>query len=556
MPTSLTNELGDIMSTMTATKIENDLKNIGIKTWDVLHSNLSYDQLFEHETNPDNTSYEVGKVSSLGAVAVDTGKFTGRSAKDKYIVKDETTKDNVWWTGTGSDNKPLSQDSWNALKDISLNQLNGKKLYIMDGFCGANPETRMSVRLVTEVAWMAHFFKNMFIRPSAEELENFTPDWTILNSCKATCPNYEELGLRSEVFVAFNITEKTTVIGGTWYGGEIKKGIFSIMNYFLPLKGIGAFHCSANKGENGETALFFGLSGTGKTTLSADPKRSLIGDDEHGWDDDGVFNFEGGCYAKTINLSKEKEPDIYNAIKRDALLENVVLDSEGNIDFDDDSKTQNTRVSYPIYHIDNIVKPVSKGGHPNKIIFLTCDAYGVLPPVSKLNKDQAMYQYLSGYTAKVAGTELGVTEPTATFSSCFGAPFLLLHPTAYSKILGEKMDLHNSEAYLVNTGWNGGKYGVGSRISLKNTRAIIDAILDGSINDSEFETTATFGFQIPTSINGVDDNSILNPREAWKNKDEFDQTVSHLAGLFADNFEKFTDTPEGHALKEAAGPQV
>ena len=411
----------------------------GLSTSQPIYHNLSYDELFKHETAENISSLEKGIVTSLGAVNVDTGKFTGRSAKDKYIVEDALTKDTVWWEKDGSTNKAMSQSTWDHLKSLCVNALSDKTLYVIDGYCGANQDTRIAVRLVTEIAWQAHFFKNMFIRPSDNELATFEPDFTILNACKTTCDNFESYGLRSEVFIAFNLTEKIQLIGGTWYGGEMKKGIFSMMNYFLPQKNMGALHCSANQGQNGEVALFFGLSGTGKTTLSADPKRALIGDDEHGWDDNGIFNFEGGCYAKTIDLSAEKEPDIYRAIKRDALLENVTVDAQGNIDFTDNSKTENTRVSYPIYHIDNIVKPVSKGGHANKIIFLTCDAYGVLPPVSKLTKEQAMYQYLSGYTAKVAGTELGVTEPTATFSACFGSPFLTVHPTKYAEILGEKL---------------------------------------------------------------------------------------------------------------------
>ena len=393
----------------------------------------------------------------------------------------------------------------------------------------------------------------MFIRPSDQELESFQPDFTILNACKATCADYEAHGLRSEVFVAFNLTERIQLIGGTWYGGEMKKGIFSMMNYFLPQQGIGALHCSSNQGQNGDVALFFGLSGTGKTTLSADPKRALIGDDEHGWDDHGVFNFEGGCYAKTIDLTEEKEPDIYRAIKRDALLENVVVDANGAVDFSDGSKTENTRVSYPIYHIDNIVKPISKGGHANKVIFLTCDAYGVLPPVSKLSKDQAMYQYLSGYTAKVAGTELGVTEPTATFSTCFGAPFLTVHPTKYAEILGKKIEEHGSNAYLVNTGWTGGAFGVGHRISLKNTRIIIDAILDGSIEDAEFIESNVFGFQVPQSVPNLDAH-LLNPKNTWSDKDAYDANAEKLARQFYDNFKKFTNTDAGKAL-EAFGPK-
>lgn len=538
---------------MNTETININLAELGITSAKQLFRNLDYNTLFEHETSDSLTGYEKAKLTNLDALTIDTGKFTGRSPKDKYIVKDAKTENTVWWSEGGSDNKAITQDTWKHLKDLSTTQLNGKTLYIMDGFCGANPETRLSVRLVTEVAWQAHFFKNMFIRPTQQELDNFKPDWTILNACKTSCKDFEKHGLRSEVFIAFNVTERMTLIGGTWYAGEMKKGIFSLMNYLLPLKGIGSFHCSANMGEKGDTALFFGLSGTGKTTLSTDPKRKLIGDDEHGWDDNGAFNFEGGCYAKTIDLSAEKEPDIYKAIRRDALLENVVVDAEGAIDFKDGSKTENTRVSYPIYHIENIVKPVSKGNHPNKIIFLTADAYGVLPPVSKLNKEQAMYQYLSGYTAKVAGTELGVTEPTATFSACFGGPFLVVHPTQYAQILGKKMDEHNSEAYLVNTGWSGGSYGVGSRISIKATRAIIDAILDGSINNSQFENFPRFDFQIPTSLPNVDAD-ILNPRNTWQDKAAYDATLEKLAGLFSKNFTKFSATPEGQKLAQV-GPK-
>lgn len=534
-----------------------NLENLGLKDVQDISYNLSYDELFEREMDPSLEGYERGIVSEFGAVSVDTGKFTGRSAKDKYIIEDGTSKDTVWWStgeASGSDNKKLSTETWNHLKSLATTQLSGKKLYVMDGFCGANPDTRMSIRLVTEVAWMAHFFKNMFIRPTEEQLKSFTPDWTILNACKTQCDEYEKYGLRSETFAAFNLTEKMTVIGSTWYGGEIKKGIFSIMNYVLPRKGIGSFHCSANEGETGDTALFFGLSGTGKTTLSADPKRKLIGDDEHGWDDDGVFNYEAGCYAKCIDLSEDTEPDIYHAIKRDALLENLDIDASGKVDFASTTKTQNTRVSYPIYHIDNIVKPVSKGAHPSKIIFLTCDAYGVLPPVAKLNKEQTMYHYLSGYTAKVAGTELGVTEPKATFSACFGQAFLLLHPTAYADILGKKMVEHGADAYLVNTGWSGGKYGVGKRMSLKVTRKIIDAILNGTLETAEFDTMPIFNLQIPNTLDGVD-AQILNPRNVWDNKEEYDTIAKQLAEMFIANFNNFTDNDAGKALI-SAGPQV
>jgi len=531
------------------------LEQIGIKEPVEIFYNLSYDELFEHETNPSLEGYERGIVTKLGAVAVDTGRFTGRSPKDKYIVEDDVTKNTVWWAeGSTSDNKKLSPQTWQYLKEISAKQLSGKKLYVMDGFCGANPDTRISIRLITEVAWMAHFFKNMFIRPTEQELKNFKPDWRILNACKTTCPDFEKRGLRSEVYVAFNIKERMTCIGGTWYGGEIKKGIFSIMNYFLPLKGIGSFHCSANMGEKKDTALFFGLSGTGKTTLSTDPKRALIGDDEHGWDNDGIFNFEGGCYAKCINLTPEREPEIYRAIRRDALLENCEVDTNGNIDFASKRKTENSRVSYPMYHIENIVKPVSKGGHPKHIIFLACDAYGILPAVARLSKEQAMYHYLSGYTAKVAGTELGVTEPKATFSPCFGQAFLMLHPTKYSSILAQKMVQHKSEAWLINTGWISGKYGVGSRIPLKDNRLIIDAIFDGSLEKAGYEIMPVFNLAIPKRVKGVD-SKILNPRNLWKDTNEYDQAARKLAQMFIDNFKRFTDTKEGKAL-EAAGPTL
>jgi phosphoenolpyruvate carboxykinase (ATP) len=531
------------------------LGKLGMNPGGKIFYNLSYQELFEHENDPTLEGYERGILTELGAMAVDTGTFTGRSPKDKYIVEDEATCNTIWWANGvagSSDNKRLSIDGWKYLKDVAVEQLSGKRLYVMDGFCGANPETRIGVRLVTEVAWMAHFFKNMFIAPTSEELKTFSADWTILNACKAQAREYVKFGMRSEVFCAFNITERMTVIGGTWYGGEIKKGIFSMMNYFLPLKGIGSFHCSANMGKKGDTALFFGLSGTGKTTLSTDPKRALIGDDEHGWDDEGVFNFEGGCYAKCINLTLEREPDIYRAIKRDALLENVDVDEHGKIDFTSKKKTENTRVSYPLDHIPNIVKPVSKGAHPRKIIFLTCDAYGVLPVVARLSKEQAMYHYLSGYTAKIAGTELGVTEPKATFSACFGQAFLLLHPLRYAEILGRKMDEHQATAYLVNTGWICGKYGVGVRIPLKENRATVDAILDGTLDQATYRTTPFFNLQIPLSVPGVS-SKILNPRDSWSDPHEYDVVAGQLAQMFRDNFRRYTDTSLGKAL-ESAGP--
>jgi phosphoenolpyruvate carboxykinase (ATP) len=538
-----------------------NLDKLGIIDTKDIFYNISYDEIFKHETDPSLEGFDKGVVSEFGAVAVDTGRFTGRSPKDKYFVKEESSSDTIWWatgqaspTGNKSDNKQISKEAWASLKDTAVKQLNGKKLYINDGFCGANKDTRICVRVITEVAWMAHFFKNMFIRPTEEELKDFQPDWTILHACKATCKDFEKFGMNSEVFAAFNMAERMTCIGGTWYGGEIKKGIFTMMNYFLPLKGIGSFHCSANMGKDGGTALFFGLSGTGKTTLSTDPKRQLIGDDEHGWDNEGIFNFEGGCYAKCINLSKENEPGIYGAIKRDALLENVVVDKDGKVDFASAAKTQNTRVSYPIYHIDNIVKPVSKGTHPKKIIFLTCDAYGVLPPVSKLTKEQTMYHFLSGYTAKVAGTELGVTEPKPSFSACFGQAFLPLHPTKYAEILGQKIEQHGSIAYLVNTGWTGGQYGVGSRMPIKDTRAIIDAILEGTIDNVECDVMPIFGLHIPASVPGVP-SDILNPRNSWADKKSYDETAKKLAGMFMNHFKNFTDTDSGKSL-EAAGPSL
>lgn len=511
----------------------------------------SYDLLFEEETKDSLEGYEKGVVTELGAVNVNTGEFTGRSPKDKYIVKDDTTKDTLWWSDQGkNDNKPISTEVWNDLKDTVTAQLSEQRLFVIDTFCGAEEGTRLSVRFITQVAWQAHFVKNMFIRPTEAELENFEPDFIVMNGAKTTNDKWKEHGLNSENFVAFNLTERMQLIGGTWYGGEMKKGMFSMMNYLLPLKGIASMHCSANVGADGDTAVFFGLSGTGKTTLSTDPKRQLIGDDEHGWDDNGVFNFEGGCYAKTINLSKENEPDIYNAIRRDALLENVTVDANGKIDFDDGSRTENTRVSYPIYHIDNIVKPVSKAGHATKVIFLTADAFGVLPPVSKLTPEQTEYYFLSGFTAKLAGTERGITEPTPTFSSCFGAAFLSLHPTQYAEVLVKRMQASGAEAYLVNTGWNG----TGKRISIKATRAIIDAILDGSIESAEMGNLPYFNLAIPQALEGVE-GDILDPRHTYEDAANWDEKAQNLAKLFVENFERFTDTDSGKALV-AAGPKL
>ena len=537
--------------------IREQLAKIGVVNPTNIYYNLSYDELYEHETRPGLTGFDRAFHTKNGALSVDTGIFTGRSPKDKYIVYDDETKDKIWWATPGkkgSDNKPITPEIWEHLKKLSEKQLSGKDVYVMDGYAGANENSRLKIRFVTEVAWQAHFIKNMFIRPTEEELKDFTPDFVVLNSCKTTNPNWKEQGLNSEVYVAFNLTERMGLIGGTWYGGEMKKGIFSVMNYFLPLRGMAAMHCSANEGKNGDTAIFFGLSGTGKTTLSTDPNRALIGDDEHGWDDNGVFNFEGGCYAKCINLSAEKEPDIYNAIKRDALLENLVIDEEGNIDFDSAAKTENTRVSYPIYHIQNIVKPVSRGTHPSKVIFLSADAFGVLPPVSVLNREQTMYYFLSGYTAKLAGTERGIVTPQPTFSSCFGAAFLLLHPTKYAEELAKKLTEHHATAYLVNTGWTGGGYGVGQRFSLKDTRTIISAILNNELVDCETTLVKPFNLFVPKHINGLDDN-LLNPENAWADKNAYRESANQLASFFIKNFENFADTEQGKALV-AAGPTL
>ncbi|WP_339887444.1 phosphoenolpyruvate carboxykinase (ATP) [uncultured Flavobacterium sp.] len=529
------------------------LEKYGINNVNEIVYNPSYEQLYNDELDTNLKGFERGQLSELGAVNVMTGEFTGRSPKDKYIVKDDVTKDTIWWTSdkAANDNKGISQDTWNALKENTVKQLSGKKLYVVDAFCGANENTRLKVRFIMEVAWQAHFVKNMFIRPTDAELENYgEPDFVVMNGSKTSFKDYAAHGLNSEVYVAFNLTEKIQLIGGTWYGGEMKKGLFSMMNYYLPLQGIASMHCSANKGNDGDVAVFFGLSGTGKTTLSTDPKRELIGDDEHGWDSEGVFNFEGGCYAKTIDLSKENEPDIYGAIKKDALLENVTLDANGKIDFKDGSVTQNTRVSYPINHIHNIVKPVSKAGHATKVIFLTADAFGVMPPVSKLTPEQTKYYFLSGFTAKLAGTERGVTEPQPTFSACFGKAFLSLHPTKYGEELVKKMEQNNATAYMVNTGWNG----TGKRISIKDTRAIIDAILDGSIEKAETKMIPILNFEVPTSLNNVDD-SILDPRDTYEETTVWTNKATDLAKLFIANFEQYTDNEEGKNLVNA-GPKV
>ena len=530
-----------------------DLTQYGITgTVEVLH-NPSYEVLFAEETKPGLEGFEKGQETELGAVNVMTGIYTGRSPKDKFLVKDATSENTVWWTSEEykNDNKPVSEATWKELKALAAKELSNKKLYVVDGYCGANPATRLCVRFIMEVAWQAHFVTNMFIRPSKEELENFQPDFVVYNASKAKVENYKELGLNSETAVVFNLTSKEQVILNTWYGGEMKKGMFSMMNYFNPLRGIASMHCSANTNmDETESAIFFGLSGTGKTTLSTDPKRKLIGDDEHGWDNEGVFNYEGGCYAKVINLDKESEPDIYGAIKRDALLENVTVDANGKIDFADKSVTENTRVSYPIYHIQNIVKPVSKGPHAKQVIFLSADAFGVLPPVSILNPEQTQYYFLSGFTAKLAGTERGITEPTPTFSACFGAAFLSLHPTKYGEELVKKMEMTGAKAYLVNTGWNG----TGKRISIKDTRGIIDAILDGSIDKAPTKVIPYFDFVVPTELPGVDPN-ILDPRDTYADAAQWDEKAKDLAGRFIKNFAKFTGNEAGKKLV-AAGPKL
>ena len=531
--------------------IEQELAQLGITQVKEIVRNPSYEQLFEEEMAPNLEGYEKGVLTDTGAVAVDTGIFTGRSPKDKYIVYDDSSKEHVWWTSDAAknDNKPMTPETWKSLKALVAGELSGKRLFVIDAFCGASEHHRLAVRIITEVAWQAHFVKNMFIRPTEEELKTFKPDFVVLNGSKVTNPNWKEQGLNSENFVAFNLTEHVQLIGGTWYGGEMKKGMFSMMNYLLPLKGVASMHCSANVGKDGDVAVFFGLSGTGKTTLSTDPKRKLIGDDEHGWDESGVFNYEGGCYAKTINLSAENEPDIYRATRRDALLENVVVRADGSIDFADGSKTENTRVSYPIYHIDNIVEPVSKAGHAKKVIFLTADAFGVLPPVSKLTPEQTKYYFLSGFTAKLAGTERGITEPTPTFSACFGAAFLSLHPTKYAEVLVKRMEAAGAEAYLVNTGWNG----TGKRISIKDTRGIIDAILDGSIEKAEMGELPIFNLAIPKALPNVDP-AILDPRDTYADKAQWQTKAVDLADRFVKNFVKYTTNDEGKALV-AAGPK-
>ena len=530
-----------------------DLSKYGISGTTEVVYNPSYEQLFEEETKPGLVGFERGQVSELGAVNVMTGEYTGRSPKDKFIVMDENSKDTIWWTSDEfkNDNKPVSEEAWNVVKGLAVKELSNKRLFVVDAFCGANEDTRMSIRFIVEVAWQAHFVTNMFITPTAEELENFEPDFIVYNASKAKVENYEELGLNSETAILFNISSREQVIVNSWYGGEMKKGMFGMMNYYLPLKGIASMHCSANTDLNGEnTAIFFGLSGTGKTTLSTDPKRLLVGDDEHGWDDNGIFNFEGGCYAKAIDLDKESEPDIYNAIKRNALLENVTLDENGKIDFTDSSVTENTRVSYPIDHIENIVRPVSSAPAAEHVIFLSADAFGVLPPVSILTPEQTQYYFLSGFTAKLAGTERGITEPTPTFSACFGQAFLELHPTKYGEELVKRMEESGAKAFLVNTGWNG----TGKRISIKDTRGIIDAILNNDILDVPTKKIPYFNLEVPTELKGVDTN-ILDPRDTYEDASQWEVKAKDLAQRFNKNFAKYEGNEAGKALVPA-GPQL
>jgi len=528
-----------------STKTPNGLDKLGLENIGEVYYNLSYDELEEHEVKAQEC-----KISITGAAMCDTGIFTGRSPKDKYFVDQEPSNKHIGW---GDVNTKMDKKIYDELLDLTLSQLSGKNIYVTDVYAGASEASKRSVRFITEVAWQAHFVKNMFIRPTEEELEDFEPDFTVYNGCKATADNYEELGMHSEVYVVFNVEDNVAIIGGTWYGGEMKKGIFSMMNYWLPLEGKLSMHCSANVGKDEDVCLFFGLSGTGKTTLSTDPHRALIGDDEHGWDSEGVFNFEGGCYAKVINLDESSEPEIFGAIKGAALLENVVADDNGLVDYENGSKTENTRVSYPIEHILNHKKDL-QAGHPNNIIFLTADAFGVLPPVSKLTKEQAMYYFLSGYTAKVAGTERGITEPVATFSACFGEAFLPLPPTDYAKLLGEKIDEHDVSVYLVNTGWTGGAYGVGKRMSIKDTRACINAILDGSIKNSEFDTTITFRLHVPKTLGDIEP-ALLNPRNAWEDKAAFDAQRDQLAEMFIENFNRYNDE-SGEFDYASAGPKI
>jgi phosphoenolpyruvate carboxykinase (ATP) len=534
-----------------------DLLKYGITDTNEIVYNPSYNMLFAEETKPGLSIYEKGIITRSGAISIDTGIFTECLTKDRYVVLDDKTRDRVWWKSNiakASENKPASQDIWDHCKNISVKQLSGKRLFVVDCFCGADDNFRINVRFIMEVAWQAHFIKNIFIRPEPEELESFKPDFVVLNASKAVNPDWYKQGLNSEKFVIFNLSENMAVIGGTWYGCEMKKCLFSVMNYYLSFKGVASMNCSANTGTKGDVAIFFGLSGTGKTTLSTDPDRTLIGDDAHGWGDEGIFNFEGGCYAKCIKLRRENEPAIYNAIRRDALLENLVVLSDGTIDFNDKSKTENTRVSYPIYHINNIVKPVSKAGHASKVIFLSADTFGVLPPVSRLTEEQCRYYFLSGYTSKVAGTERGIVEPVPSFSACFGAAFLLVDPIIYANELTRKMKMHGAEAWLINTGWIRGPYGTGSRIDLPTTRRIIGAILDNSINNSEFTNLPVFNLSIPVKIKGVDEN-ILDPANGWESRIKWHIAATDLALKFINNFSKFTSNPETASLIEH-GPRI
>ena len=523
-----------------------DLSYLGLKNISAALWNLSPAELVEETILAGQ-----GQLTSTGALAVDTGEFTGRSPKDKFIVADATTKDTIWWGGQF--NLPFDPEKFDRLHARMCAYVNGKDLYVRDLFACADDRYRIGVRVVTEYPWSNMFADNMFIRPSAEQLKTFSPEWNII-CVPGFMADPEIDGTRQHNFAVLNFTKKIGLIGGTGYTGEIKKGIFTVLNYVLPQdKGVLSMHCSANIGSKGDTAVFFGLSGTGKTTLSSDPDRKLIGDDEHGWTDTTVFNFEGGCYAKTIDLTREREPQIYDAIKFGAILENIGYESDGvTPNYADSSRTENTRVSYPLHHIANVVEP-SVGGIPKNIFFLTCDAFGVLPPISKLTRGQAMYQFISGYTAKVAGTEAGVTEPTTTFSACFGAPFLPLHPTQYAEMLGKKLDESNAAVWLINTGWTGGAYGTGERMKLRYTRSMITAALNGALENVKFETHDVFGLLMPTECPEVP-AEILNPRNTWKDKAAYDAKAADLAGKFIKNFEKFAEFANAEIM--AASPKI
>jgi len=527
------------------------LYQIGIKSYKRLNYNLSYEELFKHETRSGLSGYERVFITKTGAIAVDTGIYTGRSPKDKYIVYDKNTSDKVWWADglNKSDNKPLSEEKWKFLYDLVINYLNDKELYINDVYVGASEKSRLKLRLITEIAWASHFTKNMFIEVPQSELKEFMPDFLLLHAPKLTNAKWKEMEMNSEIFIVFNFTENIGLICGTWYGGEIKKGMFTVMNYYLPQRGILSMHCSANIGkEKNDVALFFGLSGTGKTSLSTDPKRLLIGDDEHGWDDDGIFNLEGGCYAKCINLDPLKEKDIYNAIRKNAILENVVYDEKtGEVDFKSAKKTENTRASYPLYHIDNVLWPISKAGHPENIIFLTADAFGVLPPISILDENQIMYYFINGYTSKLAGTERGIIEPIPAFSACFGAAFLPLPPTTYATMLKDKIKKHKVKVFLINTGWVAGPYGVGYRIDINITRKLIDHIFSGVINKVPTEMFNIFNFKIPQYLPDID-STILNPINLWKNKNDYINSLKNLAIQFINNSKVYESTPIGKEI--------